>query len=66
MGLQQFEVRNFFGEKPTKFDLALQQDIRIRSKVVQRRSVMWVMILQNIFFYSKVIWENHSIEKFLW
>ena len=53
MGLQQFEVRNFFGEKPTKFDLALQQDIRIRSKVVQRRSVMWVMILQNIFFLLK-------------
>ena len=33
MGLHLFEVRFFFGEKFTKFDLALKQVIRNHSKV---------------------------------
>ena len=34
MGLDLFEVRFFFGEKFTKFDLALKQVIKNRSKVL--------------------------------
>ena len=34
MGLKPFEVRFFVGEKFTKFDLALQEVIRNRSKAV--------------------------------
>ena len=32
MGLEPFEVRFFIGKKFTKFDLAVQQDIKNRSK----------------------------------
>ena len=44
MGLEPFEVRFFFGEKFTKFDLALKEVIKNRSKVVYKLSVMFLTI----------------------
>ena len=42
-----------------------QEDIKNRSKVVKRRSVMWLTILSKNFLWVKVVWENHLIEIFL-
>ena len=45
MGLQPFEVRFFFEEKVTKFDLALHQFIKNHLKVAQRRIMTCPTIL---------------------
>ena len=51
MGLGRFEVRFFSGKKLTKFDLALKEVIKNRSKVVYTLSVMLLTILlKNLFF----------------
>ena len=51
MVLGRFEVRFFSGEKLTKFDLALKEVIKNRSKVVYTLSVMFLTILlKNLFF----------------
>ena len=44
MGLDLFEVRFFFGEKFTKFDLALKQVIKNRSKLFYRLPVVFITI----------------------
>ena len=44
MGLSPFEVRFFFGEKFTKFDLALTLVIKKHSKVGYIRSMMFSRI----------------------
>ena len=53
MGLEPFEVRIFFGEKFTKFDLALKEIIENQSKLVKRRSVMFSTIWPKNFFFAK-------------
>ena len=53
MGLELFEVRFFFVEKFTKFDLALSQDIKNHSKVIKRISAVLFTILTKTFFFVK-------------
>ncbi len=53
MGLERFEVRFLFGEKITKFDLALKEVIKNRSKVVKRLSMMFLTISQKDFSFAK-------------
>ena len=53
MGLEPFEVRFFFGEKFTKFDLALKKVKTNRSKLVYRLSMMFSTISLNDFFQVK-------------
>ena len=53
MGLEPFEVRFFSEEKFTKFDLALSEIIKNRSKVVYTLSVMLLTISLKIFFFVK-------------
>ena len=56
MGLELFEVRFFFWEKFTKFDLALMQIIKNHSKVVYRLSVIFLTIsLKNLFFVKRLM-----------
>ena len=64
MGLKPFEVRFFFGGNFTKIDLAPKQVIRNQLKFVYRLSVIFFPISLKIFFFSKVLWEHQSIEKF--
>ena len=44
MGLEPFEVRFFFGEKSTTFDLALKRIDENRSKNYQELSIMCLTI----------------------
>ena len=53
MGLEPFELRFFFGEKCSKFDLALEEVIKNRSKVIYRLPVMFLTISLNILFFVK-------------
>ena len=53
MGLQLFEVRFLFWFFFIKFDLALQQDIQNRSKVIWGLSRVFLMIWSKHFFFVK-------------
>ena len=53
MGLERFEVRFFFREKFTKFDLALKEVIKNRSKVGTRLSMMFSKIVHKDFLFAK-------------
>ena len=53
MGLEPFEVRFFFGEKFSKFDLALKLVIKNRSKVILGVSAVFITIKTNYFFCVK-------------
>ena len=53
MGLGPFEVRFFFRKKFTKFDLAFQQDIKNRSKVIWGLSLVFSTIWPKHFFFVK-------------
>ena len=53
MGLERFEVRFFFGEIITKFDLALKAVIKNRSKVGTRLSMMFSTIAHKDFLFAK-------------
>ena len=56
MGLELFEVRFFFWEKFTKFDLALMKIIKNRSKVVYRLSAIFLTIwLKNCVFVKRLM-----------
>ena len=58
MGLHLFEVRFFFGEKFTKFDLALKQVIRNRSKVFWGLPLVFITIWTKDFFCAKSLMET--------
>ena len=53
MGLEPFEVRFFIGKKFTKFDLAVQQDIKNRSKGIWRLFSVFFTIWTKPFFCQK-------------
>ena len=53
MGLERFEVRFFFGEIITKFDLALKKVIKNRSKVSTRLHMMFLTIKHKDFLFAK-------------
>ena len=53
MGLERFEVRFFFREKFTKFDLALKEVIKIRCKVSTRLNMMFLTIERADFLFAK-------------
>ena len=53
MGLEPFEVRFFFGEIFSKFDLALKLVIKNRSKVILGVSAVFITIKTNYFFCVK-------------
>ena len=64
MGLEPFEVRFFFsGDKFSKTDLALSEFIKNRPKVGKEESMVFSSLSLKDFFLSKVLWEQHSIEK---
>ena len=66
MGLEPLEVKFFSGNKFTKFDLALKEVVKNRSKVVSRLSIMFFQRnKKKTLFLSKVICELHSSENFL-
>ena len=65
MGLELFEVRFFFWEKFTKFDLALMEIIKNRSKVVYRLSVIFLTISLNNFVFVKRLMGTPLDWKFL-
>ena len=64
MGLGQFEVRSFSGDKFSKVDLALTIVIKNKPKVGYTRSIMFSTIAHKDFFFPKVVWERHSIDFF--
>ena len=53
MGIEPFEVIFFFGEKFTKFNLALKPVIKNRSKVFSRLFAVFITIWTKNFFYVK-------------
>ena len=69
MGLGRFEVRFFSVEKLTKFDLALKEVIKNRSKVVYTLSVMCLRIwLTNLYFVKFLMgtpldWKFFTLKK---
>ena len=53
MGLEPFEVRFFIGENFTKFDLALKEVIKNRSKIGKRLFIMFLTIARKDFSFAK-------------
>ena len=53
MGLERCEVRFFFREKFTKFDLALKEVIQTHSKVSTTLSMMFSTIAHKDFLFAK-------------